>query len=67
MSVSETNLTQRILAEFREMPGTSLTIAQAARLWGLDTFAARRALEGLECAGLLRRTAEGRYRLCTDD
>lgn len=61
--VSESDLSQRILAEFREIPGTCLTIAQAARLWALDGSEAARALERLERAGILKQTAQGSYLL----
>ena len=30
------DLTRRAQAEYREMPGLSLTLAQAQRLWGID-------------------------------
>ena len=63
MSVSETDLTRRILAEFREMPGTCLTIVQAARLWALAGPEAARALQRLERAGILMQTAQGSYLL----
>ncbi len=63
MPVSETDLNQRILAEFREMPGTCLTIAQAARLWALERSEAARALERLERAGILKQTPQGSYLL----
>lgn len=33
MQASQVDLSQRIVAEFREMPGTCLTVDQAARLW----------------------------------
>lgn len=61
MYTSQIDLSQRIVAEFREMPGTCLTVGQAARLWALERSDAARALERLERAGLLRRTAHGSY------
>ncbi len=63
MSLSQADLTLRILAEFREMPGMCLTIAQAARLWALEGSEAARALESLERAGILKQTAQGSYLL----
>ncbi len=63
MSVSETDLSRRILAEFREMPGTCLTVAQATRLWALEASEAARALARLERAGILKQTAQGSYLL----
>jgi Fic family protein len=41
------------------MAGTSLTIAQAARLWALERSEAARALEHLVGAGILKQTAQG--------
>ena len=50
MPVSDSDLNQRILGAFCEMPGMCATIPQAAR-----------ALERLERAGVLRQTAQGSY------
>ena len=47
---------QRIEAEYREMPGLSVTEAQARRLWGIDEATCRRALGTLLRRGILRRT-----------
>jgi hypothetical protein len=55
------DLPRRILAEYREMPGLRLTLAQARRLWAVDAGACRRALEALVARGLLARTAMGEY------
>jgi hypothetical protein len=54
-------LLERITAEYREMPGLSLTAAQAARLWGLDRAHCAAVLQALVAAGRLRRTPEGRF------
>lgn len=51
----------RILAEYREMPGLCLTLPQAARLWALDTTRCRTLLDGLVAEGRLRRNARGEY------
>lgn len=67
MIIPETELLVRITGEFREMPGTCLTIAQAARLWALAQTDAARALQRLELAGVLRRTTQGAYRLRAND
>jgi Fic family protein len=61
------DLSERIVAEFREMPGTALTVAQASRLWSLDDAEADRALRHLERDGILRRTAQGAYVLRSDE
>jgi len=50
-----------IRAEYGEMPGLSLTRAQAARLWSLAAAEADAALRELECAGFLRCNRTGRY------
>ena len=54
-------LLDRIAAEYREMPGLSLTAAQAARLWGLDRAHCGAVLQALVAAGRLRHTPEGRF------
>lgn len=63
MTIPETDLLERIAGEFREMPGTCLTVGQAARLWALAHADAARALQRLELAGVLRRTTHGAYLL----
>ena len=57
-----TFLTQRIRAEYTEAPGLRLTVAQAARFWGLDSRVCEHALHELESAGFLGRHADGSYR-----
>ena len=52
---------RRIAAEFRDMPGLILTIAQASRLLGVDARACERILGMLERDGLLRRSPGGAY------
>jgi len=51
----------RIRAEYREMPGLSLTCAQAARLLGLDYHLAAAVLDKLQRRGFLVRTSNGRF------
>lgn len=58
-----TDLAQRARAEFREMPGMSLTTAQAARLWQLSPDTAEVLLAELVQAGFLVRREGQRYRL----
>jgi hypothetical protein len=48
------SVTQRVLAEFDEMPGLSLTPTQAARLFGLDQDLCRRVLDALVDMAYLR-------------
>ena len=52
---------QQIEAEYLEMPGLSITEAQAHRLWALDSTTCRRALDTLVQRGILRRTQLGEY------
>jgi hypothetical protein len=51
----EPALYARIEAEFREMPGLTLTLPQAARLFNLVPPRCERVLGALLCAGLLVR------------
>ena len=53
-------LVQRARGEFLEMPGLQLTIAQAARLWGLDTSACHRVVSALVGSSFLRWTRDGK-------
>lgn len=56
----------RIRAEYREMPGLRLTVAQAARLWALDRDTCEAALERLAHMNYLRRTLDGAYTLTSE-
>ena len=49
-------VTRRVLAEFDEMPGLTLTPRQAARLFGLDPDLCRRVLDALIDMAYLRET-----------
>lgn len=49
-------VTRRVLAEFDEMPGLTLTPRQAARLFGLDPDLCRRVLDSLIDTAYLRET-----------
>jgi hypothetical protein len=53
-------LVERIRGEFNEMPGLQLTIAQAARLWGMEVAACRSVVDALVDASFLRWTPAGR-------
>jgi hypothetical protein len=55
-------LLDRIREEFREMPGLSLTEAQAARLWQLEEVLAVTVLAKLVETKFLLRTTDGFYR-----
>ena len=54
-------LLNRIRGEFHEMPGLSLTLAQACRLFGLCEAECAHALHELTTAGLLCLRHDGRY------
>ena len=56
-------LLHRIWDEFDEMPGTSLTLPQASRLFGVPMDVCDRILISLVKDGRLRRTKDGRFRL----
>ena len=53
------SLVHRVRNEFIEMPGLQLTLAQAARLWGLDRDASRLVIDALVEASFLRWTPNG--------
>jgi hypothetical protein len=52
-SLVEHDLCARVWAEFREMPGLNLTLAQAARLFSLDRARCARVLDSLVMSGVL--------------
>ena len=52
---------ERIEAEYREVPGLSLTMAQAARFFGLEPEICLVAFAELTAQGRLRRTPQGRF------
>ena len=56
-------LLHRIWDEFDEMPGTSLTLPQASKLFGVPLEVCDRILVSLVQDGRLRRTKDGRFRL----
>jgi hypothetical protein len=56
----EPEIARRIEADYREMPGLSLTLPQAARLWQIDVGRCARALDQLVHLGILREVG-GQY------
>ena len=50
---------ERVRAEFEEMPGLTLTVVQAARLFGLEEPVCQRVVDRLVNADYLRRTGNG--------
>lgn len=59
-------ITERIRGEFREMPGLTLTVAQARRLWNVDLSTCIQVLSHLVEAGFLCRRADGSYGRASD-
>jgi DNA-binding IclR family transcriptional regulator len=52
----------RVASEFREMPGLSVTLAQAARLFDLSRDECSRVLIELQRDGVVELTQDGCYR-----
>lgn len=59
-------ITERVRGEFREMPGLTLTLAQAVKLWSLDLTTCADVLTSLVTAGYLCRRADGAFCRATD-
>ena len=59
-------IAERVRGEFREMPGLTLTVAQARRLWDLDSSTCSDVLTQLVDAGFLCRRADGAYGRASD-
>lgn len=57
---------ERIVGEYSEMPGVSLTAAQAGRLFGLASDQCVTVLQALVAQGRLRRREDGRYCAASD-
>lgn len=55
------SLEQRVRAEYRDMPGLSLTAAQASRLLGIDQSVCKTVLQRLVLDGALYHTPRGAY------
>jgi hypothetical protein len=51
----------QICAEYREMPGLSLTQPQMQRLWGFEPHVCAALVDSLVAAHVLRCTPRGRY------
>ena len=51
----------RARGEYREMPGLSLTVPQAQKLWGLDRSTCHTLFERLVDARFVRQTPHGRF------
>ena len=66
LSHSTASITDRVRGEFREMPGLTLTVAQAGRLWSLDPPTCTEVLADLVDAGFLCRRSDGTFCRATD-
>src|SRR5262245_52736862 len=60
-SAARRRLLTRIRGEYREMPGLSLTLPQAYRLWQLDSRTCTSLIAALVKNGELQRTTHGRF------
>jgi len=54
-------LMAQVQAEYAEMPGLSITLSQARRLWAVDQETCREAFERLVATGVLRITTTRRF------
>ena len=54
MTTDDRDLHVRIHAEYKEMPGLKLTLAQASRLFDLEPTRCAKALDALVSGGVLR-------------
>jgi hypothetical protein len=54
-------LLEQVRAEYREMPGLSLTLPQAQRLWTADRLTCEEVFRRLLAIGMLKRTVRGRF------
>ena len=54
-------LMERVEAEYAEMPGLSVTLSQAQRLWAADQSTCEEVFRRLIGRGVLRLTTKGRF------
>ena len=54
-------LMKQVRAEYAEMPGLSVTLSQAQRLWAVDQATCEEAFSRLVSSGVLRKTIKGRF------
>ena len=54
-------LVELVEAEYTEMPGLSVTLPQAQRLWAVDRETCEKAFSRLVRKGALRMTTKGRF------
>lgn len=60
-SIGITHYLHMVTAEYREMPGLSLTARQMQRLWSLEQSVCDALIEALVEARILRRTQSGTF------
>jgi hypothetical protein len=60
------DMLHRVIAEYREMPGLTLTVEQVGRLCGIEQALCRRVLDALVSATILSVTPRAYYVLATD-
>ena len=53
---------RRVLSEYEEMPGLSLTAKEAARLWGVSLDVSQNVLVSLVAGGFLKKGSSGYVR-----
>jgi hypothetical protein len=56
----DARVVERVLGEYREMPGLALTVEQACRLWGCDAVTCQRIVDVLVERHVLRWSRDGR-------
>jgi len=54
-------LLEQVKAEYVEMPGLSVTLQQAQRLWAADQATCEEVFGRLVAEGVLKRTTKGRF------
>ncbi len=59
-------VTDRVRKEFRDLPGLTLTLEQAVRLWSLDAATCIDVMSRLTKAGFLCRRPDGAYCRASD-
>ncbi len=57
--MNDNPVVDRVRAEFEEMPGMTLTVSQASRLFGLDEDVCRKVVDQLVNLAYLRKTVNG--------
>ena len=54
-------LMEQVQAEYAEMPGLSVTLSQAQRLWAVDQGTCEEVFSRLVSSGVLRKTTKGQF------